>query len=180
MIVAVAGLPRTGKSTLARNLAKRLPGLLLDKIAVRDHLFPGERSAASRAQNDWSFEVVLTAAAWNLEGTPGGVVVLDGPPLTRGQDVRALNGFASGIGQPLKVIECVCPTEIALGRGRGESGPTPASFDILMPRREPIPDPKIVVDTTLSKDRCLALALQGLRGADVGAQASAGLTGQFG
>lgn len=180
MIVAVGGLPWTGKSTLARNLAERLPGFLLDKIAVRNQLFPGGRSKASREQNDWSFEVVLKAAAWNLEATPGGVVVLDGPPLTRGRDIQALNRFASGIGQPLKVIECVCPTEIALGRGRAESVPRPASFDVRVPCREPIPDPKIVVDTTLSEDRCLALALQGLRQPDVGAQAAVGLASRFG
>ena len=39
MIVIMAGLPGTGKSTLAQALAQRLPGAVLDKDAIRAALF---------------------------------------------------------------------------------------------------------------------------------------------
>ena len=35
MIVTMAGLPGTGKSTLARILAQRLPGAVLDKDIIQ-------------------------------------------------------------------------------------------------------------------------------------------------
>jgi adenylylsulfate kinase-like enzyme len=37
--VIMAGLPGTGKSTLSRNLADQLNGIVLDKDLVRDALF---------------------------------------------------------------------------------------------------------------------------------------------
>jgi predicted kinase len=163
MIVAVTGLPGTGKSTLARALSEAIPGVLFDKVALRGHLFPGAGDT-SREQNDWAYEVTLTALAWRFQTAPDGAVVLDGRPLTRTTEVRALQRFATGLGTPLHIVECVCPAHIAHDR-IGTRLPMPADD----PRRsigddspDHIPPPKIVADTTLPFDRCLALVLRQL------------------
>ena len=50
MLVALAGLPATGKTSLAGQLAARLPGLVLDKDRIRSCLFPPEEVAYSAGQ----------------------------------------------------------------------------------------------------------------------------------
>ena len=62
MIVAMAGLPASGKSTVARLLATRLPAVLLDKDAVRGALFPSAEIDYSTAQDDLCVDVMLQVA----------------------------------------------------------------------------------------------------------------------
>ena len=45
MIVLMAGLPGTGKTTLARELAQRTQGALLSKDEIRAALFSPKRSS---------------------------------------------------------------------------------------------------------------------------------------
>jgi len=66
MIVIMAGLPGTGKSTLARALAQRLPGTVLDKDAIRAALFQPPHVEYSLAQDDFCQEIMLQTAAYLL------------------------------------------------------------------------------------------------------------------
>ena len=66
MIVIMAGLPGTGKSTLARALAQRLPGAVLDKDAIRAALFQPAYVEYSPAQDDFCQEIMLQTAAYLL------------------------------------------------------------------------------------------------------------------
>ncbi|KUO04797.1 AAA family ATPase [Streptomyces caeruleatus] len=167
MIVAVGGRPWTGKTTLAKALAKAMSGVLLDKAALQKVLFP-RPAPASPEQNDRLYEFLLQAAVWHLETTPGDVVVLDGRPLTRIREVLALRRFASGVDQPLRIIECVCPDEVAVDRARASPTSTEPLAVANEAPAEPIPDPKIVIDTSLPADQCLASALQHLSRAPTG------------
>ncbi|MFE3205636.1 AAA family ATPase [Embleya sp. NPDC059237] len=160
MIVAMAGSPGTGKSTLARTLSEALDGLLLDKDALGAQLFP-YGDGTCREQNDWTDQVALTALAWNLQKVPERVVVLDGHRLTRTEEVHALRRFAIGLGHPLQIVECVCPAHIARAR-LGTRPPTPARGSVGGDPSERLPPPKIVADTTLPPDRCLDLVLRQL------------------
>ncbi|MEE1808211.1 AAA family ATPase [Streptomyces sp. BE133] len=157
MIVALGGRPLTGKTTLAQALAEAMPGVLLDKAALRRVLFP-ELVTASPELNDRLYEWLLQAATWQLDREPGTVIVLDGRPLTRIRDVLSLRRFAAGIGHTLHIIECVCPDTVAAQRGKqADDCEAPAGrFD---EPTEPIPEPKIVVDTLLPPEQCLRLAL---------------------
>jgi predicted kinase len=82
LLIAMAGLPGTGKSTLAAALAKALPAVLLDKDKLRAGLIPADRIEYSRAQDDYIFELLLKAAKFNLDR--GRAVILDGRTFTRG------------------------------------------------------------------------------------------------
>lgn len=162
MIVAVGGRPWTGKTTLAQALAKAIPAVLLDKAALRRVLFPLP-VAPSPEQSDRLYEFLLQATVWHLETSPGATVVLDGRPLTRPREVRALRRFAAGIGEALHIVECVCPDEVARGRAQTSAErPAECSGELAAS----VPGPKIVVDTLLSPEECLQAALQGIGGVD--------------
>ena len=168
MIIAMAGLPGTGKSALARALADLLPGALLEKDHIRSHLFPAEWSDYSREQDDFCFDdVMLRTTAWLLDRDPGMTVLLDGRTLTRAPQVTALRAFAAGLHQDLVVIECACSERIALARlaeclakERHRFPRVDAElYYTLKERAEPVPPPKIVIDTAQPVRVCAALAL---------------------
>ncbi|MCX4826152.1 ATP-binding protein [Streptomyces sp. NBC_01142] len=162
MLVALGGRPFTGKSTLARALAEAIPGVLLDKAALRKVLFP-ERVVVSPELNDRLYEWLLQAASWHLDTTPGAVIVLDGRPLTQARDVWSLRRFASNLGHALQIVECVCPEKVALERANAGPAEAPGvqapPADLRGESADPIPDPKIVVDTRLPVEQCVSTAL---------------------
>ena len=83
MIVIMAGLPGTGKSTLAQALALRLPGAVLDKDAIRASLFEPPYIEYSLSQDDFCGEVMLQTAAYLLSKHAELKVLLDGRTFSR-------------------------------------------------------------------------------------------------
>ncbi len=65
--VLFAGLPGTGKSTLAKALAERLGAAILDKDRVRGALFPGLLTDYSAEQDQLCMRAMLEAAAYLTE-----------------------------------------------------------------------------------------------------------------
>ena len=114
MLIAMAGLPGTGKSTLATALADALPAVVLDKDKLRTGLIPPEKIEYSRAQDDYVFELLLKAAEYNLNR--GRHVILDGRTFTRRYQVERVVLFANEVEAELHFIECVCPEALALQR----------------------------------------------------------------
>ncbi len=78
MLIMMAGLPGTGKSTLSRALAQRPDGVVLDKDLVRAALFPAPHIEYSREQDDFCQRVMLSAAEFLLSRTPRLWIFLDG------------------------------------------------------------------------------------------------------
>ena len=70
MIVLMAGLPGTGKTTLARELARRTQGALLSKDEIRAALFSPEDIEYSVKQDDFVMEIMLEAARFLLQNAP--------------------------------------------------------------------------------------------------------------
>ena len=78
MLIAMAGLPGTGKSTLADRLAAALGAVVLSKGVVRSAMFPPPVLDYSAAQDDAAMAAVFAAARVLLTANPARVVILDG------------------------------------------------------------------------------------------------------
>lgn len=161
-LIALAGLPGTGKSTLARALAAALGAPVFDKDAVRTALFAPEAIEYSREQDDLCCELtyraaafVLTRAAPATPATPAPAAILDGRTYSRRDQVEALLAFARRIGVPLLLVECVCSESTArqrLARDAAAGGHPAADRGPELHRRlaqaaDPLPPPKLVIDT---------------------------------
>jgi predicted kinase len=171
MLIAMAGLPGTGKSTLARALAEDLrqdgiEAIVLDKDETRAALFPPPTIEYSAEQDDLCVEIMLQVAAFLLRRDPERVIVLDGRTFTRTSQVMHI-AAAERFGSPLIFIECRCDDATALQRliedralGRHLAANRSAALYLeLKAGAEPLTMPHLVIDT----DQPLADALSECR-----------------
>ena len=174
-VVAVGGLVATGKSTLAKALAKRLGAPRIEGDAVRRELLHGCRNAG-RELPAWtgleeSFEAevyseLLARAAERLrEG--GGPVVVDAC-FPRSRQRAAARSLARCYGRPFLFVECA-PDEatirerLAKRDARDGEVSWTGIFDALAAHWQPcdeLADGEVLrVDTARPLDECIARAL---------------------
>ena len=171
MIVIMAGLPGTGKSTLAQALATRISGRILDKDAVRHALFSEAEIEYSTEQDDFVMQVMLRTAGWISQKDPARIVFLDGRPFSRRYQLDLVLKACSDMGQRWCILECVCSEETAHKRitDQASSGEHPAAnrdlrlYQEVKARFEPITLPKTVIDTNRPPDECVEEALAAIR-----------------
>jgi len=165
MLIAMAGLPGTGKSMLAGRLAEAMGGVVLSKDVVRVALFPPLIRDYSTAQDDLVMEAIYKAAAYAFGSAPQRVVILDGRTFLRAYQVRDLLDLASSLNETPVMIECVCDDAVARDRLEQDRklGQHPAgnrTYDLYLEvkaRAEPIAVPHLILDTgRLSLDDCVA------------------------
>ena len=166
MIVMMAGLPGTGKSTLARALAARVNGAVLDKDEIRRALFAPAQIEYSTEQDDFCMEVMLQTAGYLLRQNSSQFVFLDGRPFSRRYQVQRVIKYASGLGQAWRIVECVCSEETARQRIEGQEHMA-ANRDFglyvrVKERFEEIGLKKTVVDTEKTLEDCVELAMKAL------------------
>jgi predicted kinase len=155
MIVIIAGLPGTGKSTLARALAQRLPAAVLDKDSIRASLFPQAYVEYSLSQDDFCGEIMLQTAAYLLSKHPELKVLLDGRTFSRRYQRDRVIEFCSQLGTTWATLECVCSETTAIGRiaeavaanSHLAANRTPEIYREIGKAWEPIDQPKLVIDT---------------------------------
>jgi len=172
MLVIVAGLPGAGKSTLARAVAERVGGAVLDKDPIRAALFaPGDIEYGA-AQDDFVMELMLQAAAYLLSKNPSRIVFLDGRTFSHAYQRRRAIEFARKFGTPWRTIECVCSDVTAKTRLAEDerTGRHPAAnrtwelYERVRASFEAIEEPKIVIDTDGDFGSCVEQAIRGLAG----------------
>jgi predicted kinase len=166
MIVLMAGLPGTGKTTLAGELARITDGAVINKDDIRSALFAPEDIEYSVEQDDFVMEVMLDAARYVLQKNTVRKIFLDGRPFSRRSQIDRVLKFASELDQPCTIIECKCSDESARRRLDLERDPShPAgnrSFALYLEvkaRFEPIADSKTTIDTDQPLEHCISAAL---------------------
>ena len=153
MIVAMAGLPGTGKSTLARRLAIELTGAVIDKDAVRNALFPDRWTEYNTDQDDFVLTLMLRAAEWLVVRQQCPAVIIDGRTFSQSYQLDLVRQTAAKLERELRIIECVCDSTLSLDRIRKDANEHKArnrNEDLYWRMQacfEPIPFPKLIVDT---------------------------------
>jgi adenylylsulfate kinase len=171
MLIAMAGLPGTGKSTLAERLRHLLGGVVLNKDRVREVLFPPPVLDYSTEQNDLSMKAIYSATGHILRTSPGSVVLLDGRTFLRSAQVADLLALGAAGGLAPRIIECVCADEVARQRlesdqargGHPAGNRTYALYLELKAAAEPLTIPHLVIDTGKPLEECVQRCLDYLR-----------------
>jgi adenylylsulfate kinase len=172
MLIMMAGLPASGKSTVARLMAERLPSsVILDKDVIRAALFPPAEIAYSTEQDDFCMQVMLETAEYILTDDPSKMVILDGRTFSRRYQRDRVRAFADKLETTLKIVECVCSDEVARQRlerdvatGRHVAqNRTVDLYRAVQARFEPIQGTKLVLSTDSDLEQCVQSALAFVR-----------------
>ena len=148
VIVVMAGLPGTGKTALAEELAAELGAVVLSKDVLRDATF-GALVDYSSTQDDFCMELVYRTVRYLRDTRPEVMIVIDGRTFSRRVQVnRALEALP----ETPRWIECVCDDEVA--RQRLDAAPDHVArnrnYDLycaVKTAAEPLEVPRLTIDT---------------------------------
>lgn len=162
MLILVCGLPATGKSTVARDIAGKLKAVVLNTDIIRKQLF--ERPTYSNEEKRLVYKVMFLVAEYLLRSDRN--VVLDGTFYKRGLRGRVYD-ISKRTGSRLAVVECKAPDESIKRRtdrrARRKNEPSDADYEIykkIKTNFEPIKRDHLVLDTSKSRQNNLEEAFR--------------------
>ena len=117
-LILVMGIAGTGKSTLSREIMRRICAVYLDNNHVADAFFPSTRNTAryNRLRSGF-YEALYTITEENLK--LGNSVLLDVPHIREIQNRKSrgvIKRIVTRTGAKMIVIRCLCPEEIVRAR----------------------------------------------------------------
>jgi predicted kinase len=171
MIVLMAGLPGTGKTALANELAARTSGRIVSKDEIRHAIFAPDEIEYSSQQDDFCMELMIETAGYLLRRNPSRIIFLDGRTFSRRYQIENALAAATSLHQPWRILECVCSETAASQRlavdvqaGAHHAGNR--NFELYIDvktRFETITHAKTVIDTDQPLEVCIQQALVALR-----------------
>jgi len=160
----MAGLPGSGKTTLCRELASRLSGVVLNKDDIRTALFSPELIEYSTEQDDFCQKVMLETAEYIFAKHPELRVFLDGRTFSKSYQIKQAIAAAEALKQPWRILECVCSVETARQRLEAQLGEHPAAnrdyalYVRMKTGFEEITSKKTIIPTEQTLGVCVQLA----------------------
>lgn len=158
MIIAMAGLPGAGKTTLANALrAYWAPrrAVVLSKDRIRAELFSSEDIEYSIDQDDLCMDVVFRVAEFLIRRNPDRPVILDGRTFSKASQRVPVVALSERTGVPLFWVSCVCADSAALARivqdaasgSHLAANRTPELYWKLKEAVEPITQQHLIIET---------------------------------
>ena len=171
MIVLMAGLPGTGKTTLAHELAARTSGRVVSKDEFRHAVFSADEIEYSSLQDDFCMELMLATASYFLRQRPARIIFLDGRTFSRRYQIENVLHAATRLQQPWRILECACSERSARERleqqqARRVHPATNRDFQLyqkVKSRFEIITLPKTLINTDQPLASCIDQALSALK-----------------
>ncbi len=152
--VLCAGLPGTGKTTLARALAERCNAAVLDKDRVRAALFPGRLTDYSEPQDQLCLRAMMAAALYLTERNRIDYIFFDGRTFSTRAHIDEVLRAANQAGARWRILYVTCSDAVAEERLAHTDPAHPAQnrdaalYRKLQQLAEPILQAHLQVDTT--------------------------------
>ena len=150
-LIVFAGTLGTGKSSLAREVARRLQAVYLGKATIKERILSlGGRMQLNEAQQlagPVSYELLVDLARDNI--SLGLSVVLDSPAGYKAYRER-VKGLARSAKIELRLIECICTDERLLRQQMEGRTPAWVTYQHEEARFEKLTERRLVIDTAES------------------------------